>query len=157
MTTAKFCSELGTKGASLVTQMVKNLPAMREPWVRSLGWEYPLEEGMTTHSSILAWRNPHGQRSMVGCRPWVAKSQTQLSDYAHTHRHTDTHTHTHTHTHGGKGEKVQLYLEISSLQRAAGLLVILSGTAPFLVNFTPENRLGHPYGPPVSASHFKGW
>ena len=81
----------------------------------------------------------------------VAKSQTQLSDYAHTH------THTHTHTHGGKGEKVQLYLEISSLQRAAGLLVILSGTAPFLVNFTPENRLGHPYGPPVSASHFKGW
>ena len=73
----------------------------------------------------------------------VAKSQTQLSDYPHTHR--------------GKGEKVQLYLGISSLQRAAGLLVILSGTAPFLVNFTPENRLGHPYGPPVSASLFKGW
>ena len=36
--------------------MVKNLPAMRETWVRSLGWEDPLEEGMITHSSILAWR-----------------------------------------------------------------------------------------------------
>ena len=36
--------------------MVKNLPAMWETWVRSLGWEDPLEEGMETHSSILAWR-----------------------------------------------------------------------------------------------------
>ena len=35
--------------------MVKNLPAMRETWVLSLGWEDPLEEGMTTHSSIFAW------------------------------------------------------------------------------------------------------
>ena len=42
--------------ASLVAQMVKNPPAMRETWVQSLGWEDPLEEGMTTHSSILAWR-----------------------------------------------------------------------------------------------------
>ena len=44
--------------ASLVAQMVKDLPAMRETWVRSLGWEDPLEKGMTTHSSILAWRIP---------------------------------------------------------------------------------------------------
>ena len=44
--------------ASLVAQMVKNLPAMREIWVRSLGWENPLEKGKTTHSSILAWRIP---------------------------------------------------------------------------------------------------
>ena len=36
----------------------KNLPAVRETWVRSLGWEDPLEEGMATHSSILAWRIP---------------------------------------------------------------------------------------------------
>ena len=36
--------------------MVKNRPAMWETWVRSLGWEDPLEEGMTTHSSVLAWR-----------------------------------------------------------------------------------------------------
>ena len=38
--------------------MVKNPPALRETWVRSLGWEDPLEEGMATHSSILAWRIP---------------------------------------------------------------------------------------------------
>ena len=44
--------------AFLVAQLVKNLPAMRETWVRSLGWEDPLEEGMATHSSILAWRIP---------------------------------------------------------------------------------------------------
>ena len=44
--------------ASLVAQLVKNLPAMQETWVQSLGWEDPLGEGMETHSSILAWRNP---------------------------------------------------------------------------------------------------
>ena len=41
--------------ASLVAQSVKNLPAMQETWVRSLGWENPLEKEMATHSSILAW------------------------------------------------------------------------------------------------------
>ena len=40
--------------ASLVAQLVKNLPAMRETWVQSLGWEDPLEKGKATHSSILA-------------------------------------------------------------------------------------------------------
>ena len=49
--------------------MVKNLLAMWETWVQSLGWEAPLEEGMATHSSILAWRiprteEPGGQQSM---------------------------------------------------------------------------------------------
>ena len=39
-----------------MAQLVKNLPAMQETWVQSLGWEDPLEEGMATHSSILAWR-----------------------------------------------------------------------------------------------------
>ena len=42
--------------ASLVAQMVKNLPAMQGTWVRSLGQEDPLEKEMATHSSILAWR-----------------------------------------------------------------------------------------------------
>ena len=41
-----------------VAQTVKNLPAMWETWVRSLGWEDPLEEGMATQSSTLAWRIP---------------------------------------------------------------------------------------------------
>ena len=42
----------------MVAQLVKNPPAMRETWVRSLGWEDPLEKGTVTHSSILAWRIP---------------------------------------------------------------------------------------------------
>ena len=65
----------------LVAQLVKNLPAMRETSVRSLGWENPLEKGTATHSSILAWRIPWTVYS-----PWVAKSQTQLSDF-HFHFH----------------------------------------------------------------------
>ena len=44
--------------ASLVTQLVKNLPAMGETWVQSLGWEDPLDKGKATPSSILAWRTP---------------------------------------------------------------------------------------------------
>ena len=44
--------------ASLVAQPAKNQPAMRETWVRSLGWEDPLEKGKNTPSSILAWRIP---------------------------------------------------------------------------------------------------
>ena len=45
-------------GASQVAQMVKNLPAMQETQVQSVGWEDPLEKGMATHSSILAWEIP---------------------------------------------------------------------------------------------------
>ena len=57
--------------ASLVAQLVKNPPAMQETWVRSLGWEDPLEKGVATHSSILAWRIP-----------WTVKSMgTRLSDF----------------------------------------------------------------------------
>ena len=44
--------------ASLVAQLAKNLPAIQETWVQSLGQEDPLEEGMAAHSSILAWRIP---------------------------------------------------------------------------------------------------
>ena len=44
--------------ASLMAQLVKSLPAMWETWVQSLGWEDPLEKGIATHSSILAWRIP---------------------------------------------------------------------------------------------------
>ena len=58
--------------ASLVAQMVKNLPAMQETWVRSLGRKDPLEEGMATHSSILAWKS-HGQSSQAGYSPWGHK------------------------------------------------------------------------------------
>ena len=47
-----------------VVQLVKNLPAIREPWVQSLHWEDPLEKGKATHSSILAWRIPWTIQSM---------------------------------------------------------------------------------------------
>ena len=50
--------------ASLVAQLVKNLPAMLETWVQSLGWEDPLEKGKATHSSIMAWRIPWGCKEL---------------------------------------------------------------------------------------------
>ena len=49
---------IGLKDTTLVAQMVKNLPAMQDTWIRSLGWEDPLEKEMATHSNILAWRIP---------------------------------------------------------------------------------------------------
>ena len=62
-------NSMGSIPGSLVTQMVKNPPAMQETWVQSLGREDPLEKGMATHSSILAWRilwtqDPGGLQSM---------------------------------------------------------------------------------------------
>ena len=65
--------------AFLVAQMVKNLPAMWETWARSLGWEDSLEEGMATHSNILAWRIPMDKRAWWAIVHGVAKSQTHLS------------------------------------------------------------------------------
>ena len=56
-----------------MAQSVKNPPAMRETWVQSLGGENALEEGMATHSSILALENPHGERSLAGCSPYGHK------------------------------------------------------------------------------------
>ena len=50
--------------ASLLAQMVRNLPSMQETWVRSLSWEDALEKGKATHSSILAWRIPRTVQSM---------------------------------------------------------------------------------------------
>ena len=62
-----------------MAQLVKNPPAMKETWVRSLGGEDPLEEGMATHSSILVWRIPWteepGELQSMG-----SKSQTTLSN-----------------------------------------------------------------------------
>ena len=60
----------------MVAQTVKNLPAMQETWVQSLSQGDPLEKGMDTHSSILAWRIPWTEATVHG----VAKSWTQLSD-----------------------------------------------------------------------------
>ena len=66
--------------ASLVAQMVKNLPTVWKTWVRSLGWEGPLEEGMATYSSILAWRISMDRGAWRATVHGVTKSWTQLSD-----------------------------------------------------------------------------
>ena len=78
-------SNLLNLSASLVAQTVKNPPATRETWVRSLGWEDSLEEGMATHSSIHVWRIPMDiawQATAHG----VAKSRTLLTDEAQEHK-----------------------------------------------------------------------
>ena len=63
-------------GLSLVVQMVKNPLTMWETWVRSLGWEDLLEEGMATHSSILAWRIAMDKGTWQAAIHGVARSQT---------------------------------------------------------------------------------
>ena len=63
-----------------MAQMVKNSPAMWETWVQSLGWEDLLEEGMATHSSILAWRILMDRGAWWATVHGVAKSRTRLSD-----------------------------------------------------------------------------
>ena len=75
-----ICNPLKYSWASLMAQMVKNLPAMWETWLRSLGWEDSLEEDKATHSSILAWRIPMDREAWQAIVHGVAKSQTQLSD-----------------------------------------------------------------------------
>ena len=62
----------GANLTSLVAQMLKNVPAMQETQVRSLGQEDPLEKETATHSSILAWRIPW-KRSLAGYSPWSHK------------------------------------------------------------------------------------
>ena len=73
------------RGASVVAQRLKCLPAMRETWVRSMGQEVPLEKEMATHSSILAWRIPRteepGRLQFMGLQ-----SQTRLSNFTFIHR-----------------------------------------------------------------------
>ena len=66
--------------ASLVAQPVKDLPAIQETWVQSLGWEDPLEKGTVTHSSILAWRIPRTEKLGKLRVHGITESQTQLSD-----------------------------------------------------------------------------
>ena len=78
---------------------VKNLPAIQEIWVRSLGWEDHLEKRMATHSSICAWRipwteEPSGQQSMG----------SQETDTTERLTHTYTHTHTYIHRENDKAK-----------------------------------------------------
>ena len=65
-------------------QTVKNPPAKGQTWVQSLGWEDPLEEGMATHSSILAWRIPMDRGAWLAAVHGVAKRRIRLSDFTLT-------------------------------------------------------------------------
>ena len=62
-----------------MAQTVKNLPAMQETGVQSLGWEDPLEEGMATQSSVLAWRIPMDRGAWRAPVHGITKSETRLS------------------------------------------------------------------------------
>ena len=72
--------------SSLVAQTVKHLPAMRETWVQSLGQEDPLEEGMGTHPSILAWRIPMDRGAWRAAAYSVAQSHTRLKQVSSNSR-----------------------------------------------------------------------
>ena len=97
-------------GTCPVAQKVKNLPAMQETQVQSLGWEDPLKKGMTSHSRILAWRipwtrEPGGLHSMSSQRvehDWVLNTTECL-----------THTHTHISDTTSDAEKSQLWYHVS--------------------------------------------
>ena len=79
--------------ASLVAQLVKNPPAVQETWVQSLGWEDPLEEGMATHSTILAWRIPmergtcwttvHGVTKSWNITEWLSTAEHEIISFNH--------------------------------------------------------------------------
>ena len=75
-----ICYPLQYSWASLAAQMVKNPPAVWETWVRALGWQAPLKEGMATHSCILAWRIPMDRGTCSAIVQRGKKSQTRLRD-----------------------------------------------------------------------------
>ena len=75
-------AQLANSWTSLVAQMIKNLLAVQETWVLSLGGEDPLEKRMATQSSTLAWRIPW-QRSLVGFSPWTYKDSDMTEQLTH--------------------------------------------------------------------------
>ena len=70
--------------ASLVVYFIKNLPAMQGIWVQSLGWEDPLEEGMATHSSILAWIIPMDREAWQAAVPGIECKGSDMTEQLST-------------------------------------------------------------------------
>ena len=83
---------------SWVSIVVKNPPAVWETWVRSLGWEDPLEKGKATHSNILAWRSLWGRKELDTIER-LSLSLLSQKIVARLNAPPPQHTHTHTHTH----------------------------------------------------------
>ena len=79
--------------ASLLAQVLTNLPVTQETQVQSVSCEDPLEKGMATHSSILAWKIPWTEEP-GGLQSMGLQSETQLTVHARARAHTHTHTHT---------------------------------------------------------------
>ena len=121
----KMVHILSVRCDDLTAQVVKTVPAMRENWVQSLGWEDPQEEGMATHSSILAWGNPVDIGALWVTVHRVTKSRARLS--THTHRVIS-------------GSSFVLFLRL--LRTARGILVPQPGTETVLPLDTPEGPLG---------------
>ena len=74
------------KGAPLVAQLVKNTSAMWETWIRSLGWEDPVEKGMATYNSILAWKIPWTEKAGRLYSPWNSPGQNRVHSLSLLHR-----------------------------------------------------------------------
>ena len=111
-------------GASHVAQRVKNLLAMQETRVWSLGGEYQLEKEMATHSSIVAWKIPWTEEEPGGLQSMGSQRV----------RHNWVHTHTHTHTHTISITLLTLQLIIKYLNHEKELIVILTYTVNLYVN-----------------------
>ena len=84
-----FGTASGKQRAFLVSQMVKNLPAMWKTWVRFLGWKDPLEKEVITHSSILAWRIPWTEES--GGLQSMGLQESDTTEWLHFHFFTFMH------------------------------------------------------------------
>ena len=87
-----YTVQLSYQWASLVAQMIKNLPTIWETQIQALVWEDVLEKGVATHSSILAWRIPRTEK-LVGYSPWGHKQldmceRLTLSRFHFSHIHT---------------------------------------------------------------------
>ena len=107
-----------------VAQMVKNLPAMQETWVRSLGQEDPLEKGMAIHSSILAWWIPWTDK-LAGYSPWGCKQSDTTEDW-HYQVHWPEGRPVHTHPAGRPREVVWLSPSAKKKKEKANHTVFVS-------------------------------
>ena len=99
--------------ASLVGQMIRNLPAVQETWVASLGWEDPLEKGMATHSSILPGES-QGQRSLAGYSSWGRKELDMTEQLTHSLFHFQFTPKPHSSPQGGSLSSSFLFLTLQT-------------------------------------------